>query len=103
MGTNYYFMSRNKELIQTCFAEKSSLKVFRSWRCFTGSIKRIWRFMMNTRGSIHGKNILRRFMRYEQTLKKARLKFGVYEREYGETKYWNDPDYLFDWTEGEFM
>ena len=23
MGTNYYFMSRNKELMQTCFAEKS--------------------------------------------------------------------------------
>ena len=25
MGTNYYFMSRNKELMQTCFAEKSEL------------------------------------------------------------------------------
>ena len=23
MGTNYYFMSSNKELMQTCFAEKS--------------------------------------------------------------------------------
>ena len=23
MGTNYYFMSKNKELLQTCFAEKS--------------------------------------------------------------------------------
>ena len=22
---------------------------------------------------------------------------------YGEEKYWNDPDYLFDWTDGEFM
>lgn len=42
-------------------------------------------------------------LEYEKTLKKARLKFGVYEREYGETKYWNAPDYLFDWTEGEFM
>lgn len=39
---------------------------------------------------------------YEETLKKARIKFGVYERIYGEVKYWNDPDYLFDWTEGEF-
>ena len=25
MGTNYYFMSRNKELMQTYFAEKSVL------------------------------------------------------------------------------
>lgn len=42
---------------------------------------------------------------YEQTLKKARRKFGVYEQECGEMKYWNDPDYLFDWTwtKGEFM
>lgn len=40
---------------------------------------------------------------YEKTLQKARQKFGVYEREYGDIKYWNDPDYLFDWTEGEFM
>ena len=31
------------------------------------------------------------------------MKFGVYEREFGKMKYWNDPDYLFDWTEGEFM
>ena len=36
-------------------------------------------------------------------LQKARQKFGVYERDYGDMKYWNDPDYLFDWTEGEFM
>jgi hypothetical protein len=40
---------------------------------------------------------------YEKTLQQARQKFGVYEREYGNIKYWNDPDYLFDWTEGEFM
>lgn len=42
-------------------------------------------------------------MEYEETLNKARSKFCVYERKYGEEKYWNDPDYLFDWTEGEFM
>ena len=40
---------------------------------------------------------------YEKTLQQARQKFGVYEREYGDIKYWNDPDYLFDWMEGEFM
>ena len=28
MGTNYYFMSRNKELMQSCFAEKSEWGVF---------------------------------------------------------------------------
>lgn len=42
-------------------------------------------------------------MEYEETLNKARSKFCVYERRYGEEKYWNDPKYLFDWTEGEFM
>lgn len=40
---------------------------------------------------------------YEKTLLKARQKFGVYEREYGNMNYWIDPDYLFDWTEGEFV
>ena len=40
---------------------------------------------------------------YEKTLQNARQKFGVYERSYGDTKDWNDPDYLFDWTEGEFV
>ena len=40
---------------------------------------------------------------YEKTLQQARQKFGVYEREYGNIKYWNDPDYLFDWTEEAFM
>lgn len=40
---------------------------------------------------------------YEKTLQQARQKFGVYEQEYGDIKYWNDPDYLFDWTEGVFM
>lgn len=101
MGTNYYFMSRNKELMQTCFADKSEwgvlgeeytivdepylgyrchlnklscgwrplfqkhierLIVFGSWRRFTGSIRKIWKFMMNMGGSIRGKSILRRFM-----------------------------------------
>ena len=42
-------------------------------------------------------------MEYEETLNKASSKFCVYERRYGEEKYWNDPKYLFDWTEGEFM
>ena len=35
MGTNYYFMSRNKELMQTCFAKKSEWGVlgeeYTSW------------------------------------------------------------------------
>lgn len=42
-------------------------------------------------------------MEYEETLNKARSKFCVYERRYGEEKYWSDPEYLFDWTDGEFM
>ena len=40
---------------------------------------------------------------YEKTLQQASQKFGVLEREYGNIKYWNDPDYLFDWTEEAFM
>lgn len=40
---------------------------------------------------------------YQETRQKARRRFHVYERRYGEVKYWNDPDYLFDWTEGEVM
>ena len=31
MGTNYYFMSRNKELMQTCFAEKIVSRFFRKF------------------------------------------------------------------------
>lgn len=28
--------------------------------------------------------------------------FHVYERAWSDVKYWEDPDYPFDWTEGEF-
>ena len=99
MGTNYYFMSRNKELMQTCFAEKSDWGVlgeeytivdepYLGYRCHLNKLSCGWRplfqkhrafdsfreleafyrehqadleFMMNTGGSIPGKNILRRF------------------------------------------
>lgn len=40
-------------------------------------------------------------MEYEETLNKVRSKFCVYERRYGEEKYWSDPEYLFNWTEGK--
>lgn len=32
----------------------------------------------------------------------ARQRFHVYERAWCDAKYWEDPDYPFDWTEGEF-
>lgn len=32
----------------------------------------------------------------------ARQRFHVYERAWCDAKYWEDPDYSFDWTEGEF-
>ena len=34
--------------------------------------------------------------------KNAVKKFKVYRGYKMEMEYWNDPDYLFDWTEGEF-
>ena len=40
---------------------------------------------------------------YEKTLQNARVKFGVYERNNGGIKYWNDPEYLFGWTDEEFV
>lgn len=39
---------------------------------------------------------------YFQTENAARKKFGVYQRYSFEMRYWNDPDYQFDWTEGDF-
>ena len=27
---------------------------------------------------------------------------NMYERSWRDVKYWEDPDYPFDWTEGEF-
>ena len=136
MGTNYYFMSRNKELMQTCFAEKSDWGVlgekytivdepYLGYRCHLNKLSCGWRPLFQKHRvyevnpiSLDKKPHLRtvgcseeeaelyspfNHMEYEKTLQKARQKFGVYEREYGDIKYWNDPDYLFDWTEGEFM
>ena len=39
---------------------------------------------------------------YSKTEKEARLKLKVCEPYHMGLKYWNDSDYLFDWTEGEF-
>lgn len=39
---------------------------------------------------------------YAKTEKEARKRFKVWERYDFSVNYWNDPDYLFDWTEGEF-
>lgn len=187
MGTNYYFMSRNKELMQTCFAEKSEWGVideeytivdepYLGYRCHLNKLSCGWRPLFQKHRAFDSFRKLEAFYReyqadleiydeygrqysweeyfetvythsrrhpepmkwvrevnpmspnkelnlrtvecseeeaelyspfnhieYKKTLQKARQKFGVYEREYGETKYWNDPDYLFDWTEGEFM
>lgn len=187
MGTNYYFMSRNKELMQTCFAEKSEWGVlseeytivddpYLGYRCHLNKLSCGWRPLFQKHRVFDSFRKLEAFYRehqadleiydeygrqysweeyfetvcghgqyqpepmkwvcevnpmspdkkthlrtvkcseeeaelyspfnhieYEKTLQKARQKFGVYEREYGQAKFWNDPDYLFDWTEGEFM
>lgn len=39
---------------------------------------------------------------YDEQEKQARKRFHVYERSWHDAKYWEDPDYPFDWTEGEF-
>ena len=39
---------------------------------------------------------------YAETEKQARDRFNVHERYWGSMQYWEDPDYPFDWTEGEF-
>lgn len=130
MGTNYYFMSRSKELMQTCFAEKSERGVlgeeytiedepYLGYRCHLNKLSCGWRPLFQKHRAFDGFRKLEAFYRehqadlelyspfnhieYEKTLLKARQKFGVYEREYGNMNYWNDPDYLFDWTEGEFV
>ena len=39
---------------------------------------------------------------YAEKERQARSRFNVYEKIWGEIKYWEDPDYPFDWMEGEF-
>ena len=39
---------------------------------------------------------------YDEQEKQAQRCFHVYERSWRDAKYWEDPDYPFDWTEGEF-
>ena len=39
---------------------------------------------------------------YDEQKKQAQRRFHVYERPWRDVKYWKDPDYPFDWTEGEF-
>lgn len=183
MGTNYYFMSRNKELMQTHFAEKTEWGVlgeeyiivdepYLGYRCHLNKLSCGWRPLFQKHRAFNSFRKLAAFYRehqadleiydeyrrqytweeYYETVythsryhpepvkwvcevnplssnkephlrtvgcseeeaelyspfnhieyKETLQKFGVYERVYGESKYWNDPDYLFDWTEGEFM
>lgn len=39
---------------------------------------------------------------YNEKEKLARERFHVHERLWCKEEYWEDPDYPFDWTEGEF-
>lgn len=187
MGTNYYFMSRNKELMQTYFAEKAEWGVhgeeytivdepYLGYECHLNKLSCGWRPLFQKHKAFDSFRKLEEFYRehkadldiydeyghiyswaeyfdevykhscrepepmkwvydklpmfadnkphmqtvrcseeeaeiympfnhteYQETLKKARAKFRVFEQSYEMMlKYWNDPDYLFDWTEGEF-
>ena len=170
MGTNYYFMSRNKELMQTCFAEKSEWGVlgeeytivdepYLGYRCHLNKLSCGWRPLFQKHRAFDSFRKLEAFYRehqadleiydeyrrqysweeyfetvythsrchpepvkwvyevnpmspdkkphlrtvgcceeeaelyspfnhieYEKTLQKARQKFGVYEREYGDRR-----------------
>lgn len=39
---------------------------------------------------------------YNEGERQACRRFKIYERHWTHIKYWEDPDYPFDWTEGEF-
>lgn len=39
---------------------------------------------------------------YAEKEEQARRRFRIYERPWRDVTYWEDPDYPFDWTEGEF-
>ena len=39
---------------------------------------------------------------YAEKEEQAHKRFKVYERSWSGVKYWEDPDYPFDWTEGDF-
>lgn len=39
---------------------------------------------------------------YDKTEREAARRFGVPRGYRPDERYWNDPDYLFDWTEGDF-
>ncbi len=40
---------------------------------------------------------------YDKMEKEAQKKFGIQDRFWLDVKYWEDSDYPFDWTEGEFF
>lgn len=177
MGTNFYFMSRNKELMQTCFGGEYIIvdEPYFGYRCHLNKLSCGWRPLFQKHKAFDTFRKLEAFYRehqadleiyneyrmiyswedyyelvyehsrlepepmkwvynaipafvdknphlrtvmcnkeevdiyapfnhveYEESLKKARLKFDVHDRIFSDIKYWNDPDYLFDWTEGEF-
>ena len=39
---------------------------------------------------------------YDEKERKDQRRFHIYDRYRGDIKYWEDPDYSFDWTDGEF-
>lgn len=39
---------------------------------------------------------------YNEKEKQARKRFKIYDSHGFNVKYWEDPDYPFDWTEGDF-
>ena len=78
MGTNYYFMSRNKELMQTCFAEKSEWGVlgeeytivdepYLGYRCHLNKLSCGWRPLFQKHKMFDSFQKLEMFYREHQT------------------------------------
>ena len=114
METNYYFMSRSKELMQTCFAEKSEWGVFGEeytivdepylgYRCHLNKLSCGWRPLFQKHRAFDGFRKLEAFYREHQA--DLELPFGcLFGNELGyHGGAASCPDYLFDWTEGEFV
>ena len=121
MGTNFYLMSRNKKLMREHFAVETEYdikdieyaivdepylgyeihlnKLSWGWRPLFQRHKTIKTFKELEEFCLKNKSVISIYKAKEQL---AKERFHVHERLWCKERYWEDPDYPFDWTEGEF-
>ena len=138
MGTNFYFMMRNKELVQNNFANKhewgvvnQEYEIFDEYQdkyTWEEYYDRVYKHSMREKEPVKwvyeidpifkDRNKTLHTIRctekeadlflpfdhilYKKTEAEAIRRFKVYRPYHCEANYWNDPDYMFDWTEGDF-